>query len=43
MFYNVKDHKMSIFYILNDNNLYLYTVTSKDINGGDTLYETKKN
>lgn len=43
MFYNVKDHKMSKFYILNDNNLYLYQVNSKDINGGDKNYETKKN
>ena len=42
MFYNVKDHKMSKFYILNDNNLYLYIVNSKDINGGDKKYETKK-
>ena len=43
MFYNVKDHKISKFYILNDNNLYLYIVNSKDINGGDKAYETKKN
>ena len=43
MFYNVKDHKISKFYILNDNNLYLYIVNSKDINGGDKKYETKKN
>lgn len=43
MFYNVKDHKMSKFYILNDNNLYLYIVNSKDIDGGDKKYETKKN
>ena len=43
MFYNVKDHKMSLFYIINDNNLYLYIVDSKDINGGDKKYETKKN
>ena len=43
MLHNSKDLKMSKLYILNDNNLYLYTVTSKDINGGDTLYETKKN
>ena len=43
MFYTVKDHKTSKFYILNDNNLYLYTVNSKDINGGDKKYETKKN
>ena len=43
MFYNIKEHKMSKFYILNDNNLYLYIVNSKDINGGDKKYETKKN
>ena len=43
MFYNVKEHKISKFYILNDNNLYLYIVNSKDINGGDKKYETKKN
>ena len=43
MFYNVKEHKISKFYILNDNNLYLYIVTSKDIDGGDNKYETKKN
>ena len=43
MFYNVKDHKMSKFYILNNNNLYLYIVNSKDINGGDKKHETKKN
>ena len=43
MFYNAKDHDMSMFYILNDNNLYLYIVTSKDIDGGDNKYETKKN
>ena len=43
MFYNVKEHKMSKFYILNDNNLYLYIVNSRDINGGDKKYETKKN
>lgn len=43
MFYNAKDHEMSMFYILNDNNLYLYIVTSKDIDGGDNRYETKKN
>lgn len=43
MFYNIKDHKMSKFYILNDNNLYLYIVNSNDINGGDKKYETKKN
>ena len=43
MFYNAKDHEMSMFYILNDNNLYLYIVTSKDIDGGDNKYETKKN
>lgn len=42
MFYNAKDHKMSKFYILNDNNLYLYIVNSKDINGGDKKNETKK-
>ena len=42
MFYNVKDHKMSKFYIINNNNLYLYIVDSKDINGGDKKYETKK-
>ena len=43
MFYNIKEHKMSKFYILNDNNLYLYIVDSRDINGGDKKYETKKN
>ena len=43
MFYNVKDHKMSKFYILNNNNLYLYIVNSNDINGGDKKHETKKN
>lgn len=43
MFYNIKDHKMSKFYILNNNNLYLYIVNSKDINGGDKKNETKKN
>ena len=43
MFYNIKDHKISIFYILNDNNLYLYIVNSKDINDGDKKYENKKN
>lgn len=43
MFYNVKDHKMSKFYILNNNNLYLYIVNSKDIDGGDKKHETKKN
>ena len=43
MFYNIENHKMSKFYILNDNNLYLYVVNSKDINGGDKKYETKKN
>ena len=43
MFYNIKDHKMSKFYILNDNNLYLYIVNSNDINGGDKKYEAKKN
>ena len=42
MFYNVKGHKISKFYILNDNKLYLYIVNSKDINGGDKKYETKK-
>ena len=42
MFYNVKDHIKSKFYILNDNNLYLYIVNSEDINGGDRKYETKK-
>ena len=41
MFYNVKDHKISKFYILNDNNLYLYIANSKDINGGDKKYGTK--
>lgn len=43
MFYNIKDHKMSKFYILNNNNLYLYIVNSKDIDGGDKKHETKKN
>ena len=42
MFYNVKDHIKSKFYILNDSNLYLYIVNSEDINGGDRKYETKK-
>ncbi len=35
MFYNVKDHAMSIFYILNENNLYVYAVNSKEVNCGD--------
>ncbi len=43
MFYNIKDHKMSKFYILNNNNLYLYIVNSKDIDGGDKKHEIKKN
>ena len=43
MFYNIKDHKMSKFYILNNNNLYLYIVNSKDLDGGDKKHETKKN
>ena len=42
MLHNSKDLKMSKLYILNDNNLYLYTISSRDINGGDKKYETKK-
>ena len=43
MFYNAIDHEMSKFYILNDNNLYLFIVKSKDIDGGDKKNEKKKN
>ena len=43
MFYNAIDHEMSKFYILNDNNLYLFIVKSKDIVGGDKKNEKKKN
>ena len=35
MFYNMQSQKTSIFYILNNNNLYVYMVNETNINSGE--------
>ena len=35
MFYTIKEQKTAKFYILHDKNLYLYSVSAKDVNSGE--------
>ena len=35
MFYTTKEQKTGKFYILHDKNLYLYSVSAKDVNSGE--------